>query len=379
MRRCRGAIPAFVVLSSERSCETDAVVVDIVMFAVGMSLVVGTLLSAVRTVVIPHGGSVRLTRFVFRLGRKVAWSYGRVDSSPSRQHAAVQVSVAAGLLALPVIWLSIAVSGYTLMFKALGTDRWRDAYDLAGSSMFTLGFAKTGDLPRLTLAFSASALCISILALLLVTYLPTIYSAYTARETYLTSFETLAGDPPNVAAMVVRAHELTSLDRLSVVWEGARSWFADLRESHTALPAVAFLGSSREDRNWVATVGTLLDSAAVVLAVLDHESESAADAALCVRSGTLALRDIAEYLGITVDHDPAPDDPISVDRSSFDLAYDQMAAAGVPLVDRDDAWRHWAGWRVNYDMALVGLAAITASPTSRLTAGATYRYSPADD
>lgn len=352
---------------------------DVAMFVAGFALVVGTLLSAVRTVVIPHGGSVRLTRSVFRWLRAIATGYARIDSSPRRQHSALQISVAFGLLSLPVIWLSIAVNGYVLMFKSFGTERWRDAYDLAGSSMFTLGFAKADDLPRLTLAFSAAALAISILALLLVTYLPTIYSAYTARETYLTSFETMAGDPPNVAAMVIRSHELASIDRLSVVWEGARFWFAELRESHTALPAIAFLGSSREDRNWVATVGTLLDAASVYLGVLDHESDSAADAALCVRSGTLALRDIAEYFGIDVDSDPAPTDPISVDRTTFDLAYDLMADAGVSVVDRDLAWRQWAGWRVNYDQALVGLAAITVSPASRLMNGATYVVPSIDD
>lgn len=352
--------------------------VDVLMFAVGLALVVVTLLSAVRTVVIPHGGSVRLTRSVFRVARKVASLYGRVDRNPKRQHSAVQVSVASGLLALPAIWLFIALNGYLLMFKALGTVRWRDAYELAGSSMFTLGSARADDLPRMTLGFTAAGLVISVLALLLVTYLPTIYSAYTARETYLTSFETLAGEPPNVSSMMIRAHQLGSLDRLSVLWEGARFWFADLRESHTALPAVAFLGSSRNDRNWVATVGTLLDSAAVRLAVLDIDSDTDGGAALCIRSGSLALRDIAEYLNIEVDHDPSPTDPISVDRSSFDMAYDQLAAAGVPVVERDDAWRNWAGWRVNYDKALVGLAAITVSPASRLASGAIYEVPSAD-
>lgn len=355
-------------------------VVDVLMFAVGLTLVIVTLLSAVRTVVIPHGDSVRLTRSVFRVARKLASIYGKIDHDPKREHSAVQVAIASGLLALPAIWLFIALNGYLLMFKALGTERWRDAYELAGSSMFTLGSARPDDLARMTLGFTAAGLVISVLALLLVTYLPTIYSAYTARETYLTSFETLAGEPPNVSSMMIRAHQLGSLHRLSVLWEGARFWFADLRESHTALPAVAFLGSSRTDRNWVATVGTLLDSAAMMLAVLDVDvdADEAATAALCIRSGSLALRDIAEYLDIDVDHDPLPTDPISVDRSSFDTAYDQLVAAGVPVVKRDAAWLNWAGWRVNYDKALVGLAAITVSPASRLASSAIYDVPSAD-
>ncbi len=345
---------------------------SVIQFALGLCLVGIILMSAIRTVVLPHAGSVRMTRAVFRVFRYVANVYAKVDSAPTRRHGLMQFSVAAGLLALPVLWLTVALGGYTLMFQSLGTDSWRDSYDLAGSSLFTLGFAKPDDLVRLTLAFSASMLAISILALLLVTYLPTIYQAYTARESFLTSFETIAGDPPNVVDMIIRAYELESLDRLSGIWIGWREWFADLRESHTALPAVAFLGSSRVDRSWVATVGTLLDAASASLAILDHEPDSVADAALCVRAGSLALRDIAEYLSIDVDHDPRPDDPISVTRADFDTAYDTLVAAGVPVNDRDDAWVAWAGWRVNYDAALVGLARITASSTTRLTTSGAY-------
>lgn len=352
-------------------------VVDIVTFAAGLFLVLATLLSAVQTVVIPHSDSVRVTRLIFRWSRNVASLYARVDRNRQRQHKAIQVALASGLLMLPIVWLTSAVVGYTMMFRALGASSWRVAYDLSGSSMLTLGFAKPDDLPKLTLAFTASALSISILALLLVTYLPTIYSAYTDREKRLTAFETLAGEPPNVVGMMIRAHELTSFARLPMLWEGWREWFAELRESHTALPAVAFLGSSRDDRNWVATVGTLLDAASVSLSVLDVEPE--ADAALCIRSGSLALRDIAQYFGLDVDHDPQPTDPISVDRAVWDQAYDAFVSAGVPVREREQAWTAWAGWRVNYDAALVGLAKLTASPSSRLTAGGAYALdSPGD-
>jgi hypothetical protein len=345
---------------------------NLLLFSVGAVIVLAILMSAVRTVVLPHAGSVRLTRAVFRWFRRLARLYEKVDSSPHRRHAVTQFSVALGLLFLPVVWLSIALGGYTMMFKGLDTSSWRESYDLAGSSLFTLGFAKPDDLGRLTLAFTASALAISILALLLVTYLPTIYQAYTSRESFLTSFETMAGDPPDVTAMVIRAHELATVDRLDALWAGWREWFAELRESHTALPAVAFLGSSRTDRNWVATVGTLLDAAAVSLAVIDHDGGSRADAALCIRAGTLALRDIAEYFDIEIDHDPSPTDPISITRQDFDVAYDAMERAGVPVLERDQAWIDWSGWRVNYDAALVGLAGVTASSTTHLTPGATY-------
>jgi hypothetical protein len=339
---------------------------DIALFVVGFALVLGIVLSALSTVVLPHGRSTRLTKGVFRATRHAAKAYGRLDPSPRRQHTATQMSVACGLLLLPMIWLGVTMVGYMCMFKSFGSPTWRSAYDIAGSSMLTLGFAKENGLPTLTLSFTAAALTIAILALLLVTYLPTIYQAYVSREVGLTAFETVAGEPPNVTAMLIRLHRIGGLERPNRVWVGSRVWFAELRESHTALPAVAFLGSSRDDRSWVATVGTMLDAASLSLAVIDSPGDP--DAALCIRAGSLALRDIAAYFGVDVDHDPSQDAPISVSREQFDRVYDQLEAEGVPIRARDESWTAWAGWRVNYDAALVGLGRLTMTPTMRLTA-----------
>src|SRR5213075_1815942 len=63
------------------------------------------------------------------------------------------------------------------------------------------------------------------------------------------------------------------------------------------------------------------------------------------------------------DRDPGPSDPISVAREEYDALYDRLAEAGVPLrADRDQAWRDFAGWRVNYDAVLLGLAGFVMAP-----------------
>ena len=64
------------------------------------------------------------------------------------------------------------------------------------------------------------------------------------------------------------------------------------------------------------------------------------------------------------DPQPAPSSPISVTREEFDAACERLAGAGVPLKpDRDQSWRDFAGWRVNYDTPLLLLATtITAPP-----------------
>ncbi|MGB5843924.1 MAG: hypothetical protein WBG94_05750, partial [Anaerolineales bacterium] len=58
-------------------------------------------------------------------------------------------------------------------------------------------------------------------------------------------------------------------------------------------------------------------------------------------------------------------DPISITRQEFDQAYDQLASQDLPLKpNRDQAWRDYAGWRVNYDQVLLALADLTMAPAA---------------
>lgn len=107
----------------------------------------------------------------------------------------------------------------------------------------------------------------------------------------------------------------------------------------------------------------MLDAASLVISTVDADRDP--EAQLLIRSGYVSLRRIADYFGLQFDEDPRPDDPISVTREEYDAAYDEMAAAGVRLrADRDQAWRDFAGWRVNYDAVLIALAGYTLAPTA---------------
>ncbi|HEX4820578.1 MAG TPA: hypothetical protein VFV00_10250, partial [Acidimicrobiales bacterium] len=68
-------------------------------------------------------------------------------------------------------------------------------------------------------------------------------------------------------------------------------------------------------------------------------------------------------------------DPISIDRSEFEAAYAELAAAGVPLrPDRDQCWRDFRGWRVNYDTVLLALAGLVAAPYAPWSSDRSPRY-----
>ena len=76
------------------------------------------------------------------------------------------------------------------------------------------------------------------------------------------------------------------------------------------------------------------------------------------------LRRIAAYFHVVFDPTPSPLDATSIARARFDQALAVLEAAGVPLVeDRDQAWRDFNGWRVNYDTVLRALERLTMAPT----------------
>jgi hypothetical protein len=52
-----------------------------------------------------------------------------------------------------------------------------------------------------------------------------------------------------------------------------------------------------------------------------------------------------------------------VERAEFDEVLDQLAEAGLPLKkNREQAWLDFAGWRVNYDRALILLCGLVMAP-----------------
>ncbi|MGI9018218.1 MAG: hypothetical protein ACR2HR_14135 [Euzebya sp.] len=166
--------------------------------------------------------------------------------------------------------------------------------------------------------------------------------------------------------------------QIEQIWIDWERWFARIAESHTALPALVFFRSPDPRQSWITSAGAALDAAAMIAAVVDLSEMDVGErsvrlddgqivrmprAETCIRAGHLALRRVADQFGLPYDPDPAPDDPISVSREEFDSAWEEMAAGGVPLrADRDQAWRDWAGWRVNYDAVLLGLANLTVAP-----------------
>jgi hypothetical protein len=245
---------------------------------------------------------------------------------------------------------------------ALGVRPLSEAYILSGSSLLTLGFAsKHDDLLVTTIEFTEATLGLITVAVL-ISYLPTMYSAFARREAAVTMLEVRAGSPPSALEMITRVHRIRGLDYLEEMWVAWEVWFSELEESHTSLAPLVFFRSTKPERSWLTAAGTVLDAAALYASTLDRPQSPQAQ--LCIRAGFLALRYIADFFNIEYPADPHfPQDHISISRQEFDEAYDQLVEAGVPVkANRDQCWVDFAGWRVNYDTVLLRLAALTMAP-----------------
>ncbi len=348
------------------------IAVRVLAFAVGLFLLQAVLRSAIRTVVVPRGEQVLITRVLFLCMRAVYSPLAERHHDAERRHAVLSRYAPMALVTLALVWALGIIAAFTPMLWAVSDLDIRNALRLSGSSITTLGFAPAPNTATTVLVVGEALLGLGVVALL-ITYLPTIYGSFSRRETEVLKLEVRAGSPPSPATFIMRLHAIDWTSRLGTIWEGWETWFEELEESHTSQPSLALFRSKRATSSWITTAGSVLDTIALAHSALDLPREP--QAPLTLRAGFLALRSIASYYGLRTPEDPRPNDPISISRADFDELVEELELAGVPVrVDREQAWRDYAGWRVNYDEALLGLCALVGAPEARWSSDRSARF-----
>jgi hypothetical protein len=125
-------------------------------------------------------------------------------------------------------------------------------------SLLYLGAIISGIPGGTIVAFSETVLSL-LLAAILVSYLPAIYSAFSQGEQAVTSLETLAGTPPSPVEMLKRYHLIQGMAQIGEVWTTWRAWFEMVKESHTAVVPLVLYRSPQPKRSWVTAAGAVLD------------------------------------------------------------------------------------------------------------------------
>lgn len=327
----------------------------------GGALAAYTFYSALMTFVVPRSASNILTGIVFRSVRSVFDLIAGQLPTYEQRDRLMAVYAPLSLLLLVPFWLLLVAIGFSLIYWALGITPYRAAFIASGSSLLTLGYTSFDSLGFHLFSFGEAVIGLVMVAML-IAYLPTMYSAFSQRETAVAMLEVRAGWPPTAPELIWRAHTMNDETGIVRFWESWEQWFTEIDESHTSLAALVFFRSPRPNQSWVHAAGVVLDAAALQVSIVDEDFQL--HPTLAIRAGTLALRHIADFFKVPYNPDPHfPEDPVNVTREEFDAAFDRLKKQGVSMkADRDLAWRNFGGWRVNYDSALGSLAKMTMAP-----------------
>jgi hypothetical protein len=329
-------------------------------------LVITTVSGAIRSFVLPRNESVRLNMFVFGGVRALFDFAARRARTFAHRDRIMAHYAPVGLVALPIGWLALVGLGYTGIYWALGVDGFTKSYELSGSSLLTLGTTKQNGLVVNVFSYSEATIGLLLLTLL-ISYLPTIYQAFSRREIVVAQIELRAGTPP-VASGLVRwlGHDgdFGNDDDQWLAWE---QWLVEIDESHTSLPVLAFFRSPQAGRSWVTAAGLVLDAANLLFSALDVPRSRQVE--LTFTAGCLAVNRVRRFFDRKAETEPAelrtPEevDAANPGRAAFAKTWQELREAGLPMrADEEAAWQHYQERRSRYASSIEFLSQLLLAP-----------------
>jgi Ion channel len=250
---------------------------------VGLLFCLSTLLDAFQTIILPRRpvGRLRITRFFYILTWKPWAAVARHVRNPKVREQIYSIYGPGSLLLLLAVWAFVLVTGFGLLFFALGspfTDTMATANHLghlrtdlyvSGTTLFTLGL---GDVVPRSLAARAviiieSAAGLGLVALV-IGYIPVLYNTFSRREVSVALLDGRAGSPPT-SSELLRRHAFAggqeALVDLLVEWE---RWSAEILESHISYPILCYYRSQHDNQSWLSALTAVLDSCALLISVV---------------------------------------------------------------------------------------------------------------
>jgi hypothetical protein len=344
--------------------------------ALGLVLVLVTLASVLRTLIIPRGAYSKFGRLVdrivdmgFLLLTKRVGSYEERDEILAAQAAVYLVTLLAA-------WLAAFLIGFAFLLWPSTQDMAR-AFRESGSSMFTLGFVPAGGNGSTTLDVIAAAVGLFTVAAQ-IGYLPTLYAAFNRRETDVALLGARAGSPPWGPELLARTkygmygNLSDDLPAFYTTWE---RWAADVAESHANYPILMRFRSPQPLSSWLIGLIAVMDSAALMLAVAP--SRDRYEPRLCLRMGFTCLQQLGRAVGIRTESDPDPDGEIQLTFEEFEAGVRRLVDVGFETErSAAEAWPHFRGWRVNYERVAYALAYATDAVPAYWTGPRRWAHEP---
>ena len=316
--------------------------------ALGAVLLTFTWTSVVFTLILPRSrlGPGQLALWINRGCRRVFRAVARLAPTYEGKDSVLALTGPVAVLAELLAWLVLLLIAFTIMLEPYTHDL-GDAITEVGAAMFTLGLARSARFTNDTIVIFAAASGFIVIALQ-IAYLPSLYAAFNRRESLITMLASRAGEPSWGPEILIRHQLVDIVDALPDFYDEWETWAADFSESHSTYPVLLLFRSPDPWSSWITALLSVLDSAAMQLAL--NPSTAPSQARLSLRMGYTALHRISDALGWKYDPDPMPDGPVRLTFDEFAAAVSLLQDVGFPTErDAATAWPHFRGWRVNYE------------------------------
>ncbi len=333
--------------------------------AVGLSLLWAAIMAAVGVMLVPRPSNQKLALWVSRACHLLFRAIAHRARNFVQLDRYLAVQGPATVLLYLSLFLAIFVSAFAFLFYGVTGCAPAEAFYRSGSSMSTLGVVNASGFGALTVMFVA-AFCGTTVISVFIGFLLTLYTAYTARETYMSKIALSVGEPgwgPETVARLQRLEGALSDDEVA----GCVEWICAMRVSQYIYPLLNHFRSPVRNRHWVATLLAVLDATAIRAAAI--EGKVSTDSARLLAQGTQAFRSlkdseisrtsgsdseshvvtwmIEEEMMGTTSGEGVPDCGIS--RADWDQAMDFLAANNVALLpDRETSWQVFSRIRARY-------------------------------
>ncbi len=272
----------------------------------GLFFCFGVILDAFQTIILPRRprGRFRITRLFYEATWRPWCAWAGWMRNPKVREQIYSVFGPLSLLVLLGLWAVLLVSGFGLIYFALGTP-FSDAMNasrsslgnlrtdlyVSGTTLFTLGL---GDVAPQSLLVRALLVVEAGTGLgfvaLVIGYVPVLYQAFSHREVSVAMLDGRAGSPPTATELLRRhAYQGGEVELIGLLAEWER-WSAEILESHISYPILCYYRSQHDNQSWLSAVVSVLDACALLITTV--EGAAARQAQLTFAMARHALVDV---------------------------------------------------------------------------------------
>jgi len=333
----------------------------------GFGLIGVSLQDAFEVVLLPRPVQrrVRLMHYFFRATWAVWVRIGaRLPPGPKRE-GVLGVYGPSSMVLLFSLWALCLIVGFGLLQWSLpglyGSEpgpTLTERLFMSGSAFFTLGdSSSTKDLAVIRILVIAEAGTGFGFIALTISYLPVLQQHFFQRDMQLIQLAARAGSPPTSVALIlwhVTGGDVVRLENWLREWE---VWCAELIESHSSYPMLAFYRSQHDNHSWLSSLAVVLDCCALLLAGFPeqplHQTESTFMVARRVLLELCRSLDLQTEPGVVVR---------AVDRAEFTQITAAFEGFGDAWTDTVETQAYLTSLRGTYASLLTALSTYLLLP-----------------